>query len=223
MPARKTILAIGEIYHIFNRSVESRPIFKIRRDHLRAIETIDFYRYSDWPIKLSKFRVLNIEEKQLLEKRIKSESKKMVRLLSYCLMPNHIHFLLQQIKDKGISRFMSNFTNSYTRYFNVRHRRKGHLFQSMFKAVRIETNEQLLHVSRYIHLNPVISYIINEKEINKYEWSSYPEFLGVSPFEICDPDLILSQFSSPQEFQKFVLDQVDYGKRLEAIKHLIFN
>lgn len=223
MPARKTILAIGEIYHIFNRSVESRPIFKIRKDHLRAIETIDFYRYSDWPIKLSKFRVLNIEEKQLLEKRIKSESKKMVRLLSYCLMPNHIHFLLQQTKDKGISRFMSNFTNSYTRYFNVRHQRKGHLFQSMFKAVRLETNEQLLHVSRYIHLNPVVSYIINEKEINKYEWSSYPEFLGLSPFEICDPDLILSQFSSPQEFQKFVLDQADYGKRLEAIKHLIFN
>lgn len=192
----------------------------MRRDYLRAIETIDFYQYSDLPIKLSQFRVLNTPERQLMEKRIKSNDKKMIKILAYCLMPNHIHFLLQQIKTNGISRFMSNFTNSYTRYFNSRHRRKGHLFQAAFNAVRIETDEQLLHVSRYIHLNPVVSYLIHEKDINQYQWSSYSEYLALSSHNICDKDLVLSQFSSAQKYQKFVLDQIDYGKRLEAIKHL---
>lgn len=223
MPIRKIIFANGEIYHVFNHSVESRPIFLIRKDYLRAVEAIEFYQYSNLPTKLSKFRVLNKTDKQLLEKGIKSNNKKLVKLLAYCLMPNHIHFLLQQVKDNGVSKFMSNFTNSYTRYFNLRNTRKGHLFQDVFKAVRIETDEQLLHISRYIHLNPVVSYVINEKNIDKYEWFSYPEYLGLAPQEICDKDLVLSQFPSVKKYQEFVLDQVEYGKKLEAIKHLTFD
>ena len=76
-----------------------------------------------------------------------------MEIICYCLMPNHLHLLLRQLMDGGISKFMSNFANSYTRYFNTKSKRKGPVFEGKFKAKRIETDEQLLHLSRHIHLN----------------------------------------------------------------------
>lgn len=91
-------------------------------------------------------------------------------------MPNHFHLLLQQIRDGGITEFISKLTNSYTRYFNIRNKRIGPLFQGEFKAVHVETDEQLIHLSRYIHLNPIVSYIT--KKLESYQWFSYLEYLG---------------------------------------------
>lgn len=222
MPARTTVFANGEIYHLFNRAVESRPIFLSKNGYLRAIETMDFYQYSNVPFRLSKFRTLNRSDRELWEKELKTTNKKLVNILAYCLMPNHIHFLLQQLEEDGLSRFMSNFSNSYTRYFNTLNEREGHLFSAMFKAVRIENDEQLLHVSRYIHLNPVVSYLIKKEKIAEFAWSSFPEYLGKTDKNLCHKEIILSQFPSSQKYKEFVLDQVDYGKKLEAIKHLLF-
>lgn len=88
-----------------------------------------------------------------------------LEIISYCLMPNHFHLLVKQVIDHGIVKCLNNFSNSYTRYFNIRHDRVGPLFQGRFKAVRIETDEQLLQVSRYIHLNPVASSLIEETKV----------------------------------------------------------
>ena len=123
--------------------------------------------------------------------------------------------------DDGIAKFISNLTNSYSRYFNTKHKRIGSLFQGIFKAVRMENEEQLIHVSRYIHLNPVVSFIIKEEFLDTYPWSSMSEFSGYQKEEICDKEIILSCFSSKKNYQKFVHDQVDYAKKLEIIKHLI--
>ena len=132
-------------------------------------------------------------------------------------MPNHFHFLLKQNQEKGIFEFISKLSNSYAKYFNTKNRRKGPLLEGEFKAVHIETNEQLLHVSRYIHLNPLVGYVA--KDLETYKWSSYLEFTQ-NHEALCSKEVILNQFKSPKEYKQFVLDQENYGKELEKIKHL---
>ena len=94
---------------------------------------------------------------------------------AYCLMPNHFHILLQQLQDNGISTFVRKLLNSYTRYFNTKNERIGPLFQGQFKAVRVESDEQLLHLTRYIHLNPLVGYVV--KDLRNFEWSSYLDYI----------------------------------------------
>ena len=131
-------------------------------------------------------------------------------------MPNHFHFLLKQLRDDGITEFASKLTNSYTKYFNTKHTRVGPLFQGEFKAVLIESDEQLLHLSRYTHLNPLVSYLT--KNLNSYEWSSYGEYAGNQP-GICAKKDVLAFFNSPNKYSQFVMDQADYGATLNFIKH----
>jgi putative transposase len=90
----------------------------------------------------------------------------------------------------------------------------------MFKAVRIETDEQFLHVSRYIHLNPVTSYLVKIKNLISYSWSSFPEYMKTHPHKLSSPDELLAYFKTPRDYQRFVFDQADYQKELAKIKHL---
>jgi len=136
-------------------------------------------------------------------------------------MPNHFHFLLKNLKDSGINKFMSNFQNSYAKYFNTKTGRTGSLFQQNFKAVRVESDEQLTHVSRYIHLNPITAYLINSvEELIDYPWSSYPEYISKGKSNL-NKDLVLGNFRSINDYKKFVADQVDYQRELDKIKHII--
>lgn len=147
--------------------------------------------------------------------------KKIVDIICYCLMPNHFHLLLGQLREGGITEFISKLSNSYTKYFNIRNKRIGPLFQGEFKAVHVESNEQLIHLSRYIHLNPLVGYLTDDLET--YRWSSYPEFISQSNANICPKKIILDQFKSYKNYMKFVLDQEDYGKQLEFIKHQLID
>lgn len=218
---RKIVFANNEIYHILNRSIEQRPIFMSKNQYDRGLLTLNFYRFKNPPLRLSKALLLENKKREEFFHKLKQESEKLIEIISYCLMPNHFHFLVKQTTDNGIVKFISNFTNSYTRYFNTKHKRTGPLFQGIFKAVRIENEEQLIHVSRYIHLNPVVSFLIKEEFLDVYPWSSLSEFLGHQKEEICDKEIVLCCFSSRENYRKFVHDQIDYGKKLEAIKHLM--
>lgn len=217
---RKVVFANDEIYHVFNRGVEKRPTFTNKRELARGVQTLDFYRFADLPIKLSKFLTLSQDQRENLIKNIRANFKKLVDIISYCLMPNHFHLLLKQRMDNGISIFLANITNSYTKYFNAKHERVGPLFQGLFKAVHIGFEEQLIHVSRYIHLNPISSYLIEPEELDSYIWSSYPEYMGLLNRNIIDPEIVMDLFKSKAKYKKFVLDQVDYARKLEQIKHL---
>jgi putative transposase len=137
-------------------------------------------------------------------------------------MPNHFHFLVRQNIDSGISKFMSNFENSYTKYFNIKNSRIGPLLQGPFKAVKIDSEEQLLHVSRYIHLNPFSSALVkNIDDLINYEWSSFSEYFGLNKYKLCQRGNIFSTFKNIETYRLFVFDQADYQKCLEEIKHLI--
>ena len=118
---------------------------------------------------------------------------------------------------------MSNFQNSYTRYFNKRHKRDGSLFLDQFKAVRVVSEQQLLHLSRYIHLNPYSSYVVkNFSELKNYQWSSFPEYLGEKN-GFCATEVVLSFFPSREKYKNFVLNHADYQRGLEIVKHLMFD
>ena len=222
MPIRKTPLFNGEYYHVFNRSIDNKPIFTSRKECKRALIAVQYYQFSLLPLKLSLFLRLSVDHRSELLMQLSSENKRLINLLCYCLMPNHFHFLLKQTEDKGISRFVRNFENSYTKYFNKKEERDGPIFKGQFKAVRIERDEQLLHVSRYIHLNPYSSFLVKDyKSIMEYEWSSIGEYLG-NRKGFCYSGLILSFYNSSEGYKKFILNHADYQRRLEGIKHLTF-
>jgi putative transposase len=218
---RKVVFANNQIYHVYNRGVERRPIFLNKREFDRAVITISFYRFAGLPLRLSKFLILPTLQQQELIDKLKKSGEKRVEIIAFCLIPNHFHFLLKQTKDNGISSFLSDFTNSYSKYFNGKYKRVGPLFQGLFKAKRVETDEQLIHLSRYIHLNPVTSYLVKEKKLREYTWSSYREYLGLNFETICNTQEVLDQFPSREKYERFVYDQMAYARELEKIKHLL--
>lgn len=221
MPLRKIPLVNGQVYHIFNRSIDRKPIFVHQRESQRALDTLSFYRFLDIPVRLSYFLAWSDDKKTQLFKELEKNKNYLVKILCFTLMPNHFHLLLLQEKEEGISKFVGQFQNSFTRYLNTKHKRKGHLFEGQFKAVRVETEEQLIHLSRYIHLNSYTSYVVKDtKDLLSYAFSSLMEYLDKTS-GFCDKEIILSQFKGPKEYRKFVLDQADYQRGLERIKHLI--
>lgn len=221
MPGRTTPLVTDELYHIFNRGINRQPTFTSKRECQRAQLTIDFYRFFKPPVSLSKFLRMQDNDQSHISKILK-QSKKLVEIFCYCLMPNHFHFLLKQKEDKGIAKFLSNLQNSYTRYFNTRHSRDGSLFLDQFKAVRVETDEQLIHLSRYIHLNPYTNYVVKSLgELEKYPWSSFPDYLLGEDGQFTETQFILGYFENNQDYKKFVFAQADYQRKLKEIEHLL--
>lgn len=132
-------------------------------------------------------------------------------------MPNHFHLLLKQVQEGGISEFMRRFIHSYTKYLNTKNHTEGPLFQGMFKAVLVESDEQLIHLSRYIHLNPLVSQVT--ENLNTYQDSSYPAYIGLDNKPKISKEDILNFFKSPKDYEKFVSDQADLGRTLELLKH----
>lgn len=111
-------------------------------------------------------------------------------------MPNHFHFLIKELEENGTRKFISNIQNSYAKYFNTKNERSGSLFQEMFKAVRIESDEQFVHVARYIHLNPYSAFILdNINSIKVFPWSSFGDYLGTNSHSFVNCSF-LSSFSN---------------------------
>lgn len=222
MPIRVAPLVNNEVYHVYNQGISFTPTFVSKRNYQRALETLNYYQFAKTPISFSKFKRLSTKERTNLLEKLNKKDDRLVRILCFCLMPNHFHFLLKQIKKEGISKLVANLQNSYTRYFNLKNKRVGPLFRGAFRAVRIETDEQLIHVSRYIHLNPYSSLVIKAlKELEGYPWSSLGEYLYPQKREFSFPKEILSFFKTPQKYKKFVFDQADYQREIEKIKHLM--
>lgn len=217
---RKFVLANDQTYHVFNRGVEKRSVFVVQSDYRRALMTLDYYRYANRAEKLSRFLTLQERDKSLALSTLQVESKMQVEILAFCLMPNHFHLILRQKNDNGISKFISQFTNSYTRYFNTKNDRVGPLFQGTFKAVMVEDDEQLVHLSRYIHLNPTTSFIVSQSKLLDYKWSSLNQYINGTSTELCNTTLISSFFATRQSYLEFVNDYAESAQALHYIKHL---
>jgi len=212
---RKIVLSKGEIYHILNRSIASEEIFVNKRILSRAISLIDYYRF---PHKLSysKYKKLSVKERIEYLKIIKSSNKPVVEIFAFAFMPDHYHLLLRQLTEKGISHFISTFQNAFAKYYNLKIGRDGGIFKTPFRAKWISTDEIFLHISRYIHLNPVTSYIIDYEDLKLYPWTSYPEYQkGVREDNFINTEFLLKITGGIANYNKFVSGQVDYQRKLK--------
>lgn len=222
---RKEIFADNEHYHVFNRGVDKRTIFEDDDDHYRFLHglfefndknlTAPFIQRTSKQLTVATYK--NLREKISAEKNKKRE--KLVDILSFCLMPNHFHLILKQLKEHGISDFMHKLGTGYTNYFNKKNERKGSLFQGRFKAIHIKGDPQMMHLSRYIHvLNPgeLVEPKIREGIIQNsaglqdflknYKWSSYQDYIGGDNYpSLINKDLLSGYFGGVAGFEKFSL------------------
>ncbi len=198
------------IYHIFNQGVDGRRIFLDDEDYHLFLYYIYIYltpldkvlrRYHTLPIRLF--------NKNLAKK---------VTLLSYVLMPDHYHLIVAQQDNEGISQFMKQLSNAYTQYFNQKYKRRGSLFEGAFKSMDVKNKDNLIQLSRFIHLHPVIENLTSDTE---YSWSSYNEYADLSNHKLCDTKKILSLFPSVYAYKKFIHDKKDYQKKRKDIQSLI--
>jgi putative transposase len=222
MPRRKTPLVSDETYHVFNRGVARMPVFSTVNDFMRFLDVVDYCRFANTKISFSHYKQLPIELRSEMMSTLRNENKLHIEIFAFCLMDNHYHFLVKQLAEKGITTWISNVQNGYAKYYNIRTKRTGPLFQPRFQAVRIETEEQLLHVSRYIHLNPSTSHLVSTENILQYVWSSFPSYIAKSNYSFMNTEMILELMHGREKYQKFVFDQASYQKELAHIKHLIF-
>ena len=143
--------------------------------------------------------------------------KPLVEFAAYCLNPNHYHFLITPLQEKGVEKFMQRLGNGYTKYFNNRYKRDGVLFQGKFKSKHIDSNEYLLHLSVYINENAQLGH-----RMSKLSISSLAEFLDkVYRKKLCNTDIILEQFRNIEEYRDFVVTTLkDIELRKEMLKEL---
>ena len=116
---RKDPLANGNYYHIFNRSIAHYEIFKRTEDCARFIQIIDFYRFIDIPCRYSNFLELSTDNQQAVIQKLCDNNQKYVNIVAYCVMPTHFHLILYQNSDEGILKYITNISNSYSKYFNI--------------------------------------------------------------------------------------------------------
>lgn len=221
MPRRNLILASGEIYHVFNRSLGDEPIFQTVRNLNRTIEIVNYYRFPQ-RIKYSRFKLLpqNLREQYLLS--LKNVAP-LIEIYAFVFMPNHYHFLIKQLDVAGIVKFIGNYQNSFAKYYNIKNNRLGNLFESRFKAKRVETREEFIHISRYIHLNPATSFIINFDSLISYPWTSFGAYADEKKNTFVSTKTLINELKSRNNYVKFVANQVDYQRKLKLIKKLVFD
>ncbi|HEY4502594.1 MAG TPA: transposase [Candidatus Paceibacterota bacterium] len=211
---RKISFAPGEFYHLYNRGVEKRTIFSDENDWRRFQKTLFFLNNTfsvDWRI---------VRDKPFST--FKKDS--LVAIGAYCLMPNHFHLLVKEVREGGISMFMEKITTSHAKYFNKKYERVGALFQGTFKSEHVASDEYLKYLFAYIHLNPVklvepkwkemgLKDMMKVKDyLGKFSYSSYADYLGRSGEErlILDKDEFPEYFNRGYAFQEFVEDWLTF-------------
>ncbi|MBU1200852.1 transposase [Patescibacteria group bacterium] len=205
----------GHFYHIFNRGSHKQNVFLDKQDHQVFTKILSYYLIDPTgrPLhytKRTKYVVPNHEQT--------------VYLTTYCLMPNHFHLLLKQVSptsQDGITNLMRRVSIAYSMYFNNKHNHSGNLFQGKYKQVHIETDEQLLYLSKYIHLNPNKR---GSEPLQNYQYSSYPVFIDQSPTpkwlhseEILKLDYYKNSKNPQKDYQKFILDSKPLLKSISPL------
>lgn len=210
MPRRKVQITNDNYYHIFNRGVAKTDIFLDELDYKRFLITVKYYSY---------------KQKHSLQYHLQNNSLPasndvpLCEVISYVLMPNHFHLILKQREDSGISECLSKLQNSHTKYFNTKHTRIGPLFQGPYKAISINDETYLLHLNRYLHLNPYSSSVVKSiDDLLNYEWSSLREYVGLGSNNFCKKGVVLSHFPNNKHYKDFVISHANYQRALEQYK-----
>lgn len=204
-----------EIYHVLNRGVDKRKIFIDRQDYFRFMHNLWIFNDQEWIYSSSRiFR--RAEEIHDIASRVlrRKPRKLLVDIHAFCLMPNHYHLLLSPRIENGIPKFMRKVNMGYAKYFNIKYKRSGALFEGRYRGILVNNENYFLHLPFYIHLNPLdlISpewrngKIKNYKEaikfLEKYRWSSLPDYIGIKNFpSVISQDFVLECFGGKNEYK----------------------
>jgi len=175
MAQRKVHFAENGYYHIYNRGCNRELIFRSDENYLFLLR------------KLRRYFVGHD-----------------VAVIAYCLMPNHYHFLLRQISATSVGKTIQTVFNGYTKAFNEMWKRSGTLFEGPFKVKCVSEFGYLIHLSRYIHRNPLDAGLVDT--IEAWQYSNFPEWIGLRDDVLVDRTFVKEHYSSPEEYKAFVLE-----------------
>lgn len=216
---RKETFVPEEHYHIYSRVLFGAPEF----NNKNASKLKQAFILANSTKSKESFEYLKSNKDASFEKAIEiaKEGKKLVDILCYTIMPDHYHLLLHEVEEKGISKFIHKCNVSIAKYINIKNDRRGPLFENRFNAKHVNTNEYLLHLSVYIHLNPLDFLIGREWRENKlkdwplakkklldYPWSSLKAFLdnNYNDQVISNNEIITQQFTNKNDYELFLRD-----------------
>lgn len=212
---RSMPLVTGEYYHVFNRGVNHVEIFHDFKDFLRFYQSL--YLFNDANYRHEGGDPVQREVLLAAHEVLSEDREPFVKIIAFCLMSNHFHLFLQQLRDDGISDFMFMISKGYAQYHNLRHSRSGPLFEGRFKATLVDHESYFQHVPRYIHLNVLDGTNLNWREgqvtdwslaaekFRAYPWSSHSVYLH-QPQElpVVDTETVHQLFPNPIEYESFL-------------------
>lgn len=221
MPGKNTIKEFESdaVYHVYNRGVDRRVIFNDERDYAVFLSFLKYALLSD--------KDLNKSEEidpGLISDAARFNLRRLglygeLELLSFCLMPNHFHLLLYQHTADAITQLMRSVATGYSMYFNKRYERSGTLFEGVYKASRIKSDAYWIHISRYIHLNPIDLGV----DYKKFNYSSYRFYSGDARAEWVNTSMLLDNFKNSEDYEKFHDEYIPRRKELLEVKGLLAN
>ncbi len=192
MPYRGNFFAKGSYYHVFNRGVNHQDIFYSQENYKYCLRLLKKY-----------------------------SGRYFISIIAYCLMPNHYHFLIRQNTNIPISTFIKILFNSYVQALNKQIGRSGPLFEGRYKHVLVDKHEYLVHLVRYIHLNPVEAGFVNNAD--DYQFSNYLEWIGVRTGTIIDRDFIRQYFPDLADYVRFVVDYQNEKEMMKKLEKYLFD
>ncbi len=200
----------GGHYHVYNRGVNKSSIFLDEQDFKVFLGYLKLYLE---PPNLQGQALQDENGRTIPPSKEPKNYMGEIELLAYCLMPNHFHLLIKQNTDRGIAEFMQSLIQRYVMYFNKKYMRVGGLFQSRYKSVLIEDENQFVYITKYIHRNPIdiLPAKLGTAGYEVYRYSSYGNYLGLFQQRWVRPEQILSYFSNMKEgstYQSFVENTV---------------
>jgi len=192
MPYRGDVFTKGAYYHVYNRGVDRGLLFFNPENYRYCLRLVEHYaRQSD------------------------------IGVVAYCLMPNHYHFLLQQRTEEPLSKFVNVLFNAYVQAVNRQQERRGPLFEGRFRHVWIDRDEYLVHLCRYIHLNPVAANLVSQPE----DWphSDYREWVTSNLPQVSNLREVMGNIAEPEAYRRFVSDYQDEARARGKIQKYIFD
>lgn len=233
---RKEPFGLGDYVHVFNRGNRKMEIARDGSDKWRFLQTLRFFNDSSSSQNILRKLSRSKSDFDRPDSVFKMgwppdwpEKDPLVKILCYCLMPNHFHLLLKEIRDGGISKFMQKLGTGYTNYFNIKYQEAGSLFQGGYKARVINNKNYLMYLSVYIQVMNVLELFpggiqVAVKNLNKalkfvqeYPFSSYADYVDLRKSFIIDKDILGEIFSKPGDYKKFVREAILFTKKLDKL------
>ena len=211
-------IAPNEYYHIYNRGAHKQSICKDKSDRQRLLFSI-LYLQSSEPLR----NVSRITKRFSIEtgfpvpaSTVESTLReRFVELVAFCMMPNHYHLIVREVKEGGIASYIQRIAGGYTRYFNQKYQSSGHVFQGRYKSVHVQDDRQLVYLSAYIHRNPRELAAWKNKEF-EYPWSSLQDYTKANRWGgLIIPDIIATQFGMTRDSNYADFVKTSTAKTLE--------